>query len=77
MSGRERTGGFLPPPGVPLTFPLTGADFPPPEGGPLTYPLTLAKPDLDPFFESFLNHFSIYLTIFDHFLQFSGHFYSF
>jgi len=40
----------------PLTFPLTGADLPP-EGSPLTYPLTLAKPDSDPFFESFLTPF--------------------
>ena len=60
VSGRERTGRiFTPRGGGLLTFPLFGVEsLPPPrEGGPLTYPLTLAKPDSDPFFESFLTPF--------------------
>ena len=66
MSGRAG----LPPPGG-LTFPLTGANFtPPPEGGPLTCPLTLAKPDSDPFFESFLTLFDPFFDIFSAFLLF-------
>ena len=53
MSGRERTGRIFTPQGGPLTFPLTGADFNPMGGS----AHTVAKPDSDPFFESFLTLF--------------------